>query len=60
MTKYFAESLQLYVPPHFMMHRDFMKQVLAGQKKLMPLKDVSRVVVPKYEELSVEKVYPLV
>ena len=60
MTKYFGESLQLYVPPQFMMHRDFMRAVLAGKKKLMPLKDVHRVVVPKYEELSVEKVYPLV
>jgi len=60
MTKYFGESLQLYVPPQYMMHRDFLKAVLAGQKKFMPLKEVSRVVVPKYEELSVEKVYPLV
>ena len=60
MTKYFEESLQLYVPPPFMMHRDFLKAVLAGKKKLMPLKDVSKVTVPKYEELAVEKVYPLV
>ena len=58
MDKYFSESLQLYVPPPFMMHRDFMKQVLAGKKKLLPLKDVQRVVVPKFEELSIEKIFP--
>ena len=60
MGKYFSESLQLYVPPPFMMHRDFMKQVLAGKKKLKALKEVQRVVVPKYEELAVEKVFPQV
>ena len=58
MTKYFGESLQLYLPPEFMLHRDFLKQVLAGHKKLMPLKEVSRVVVPKFEELAVDKVFP--
>ena len=58
--KYFGESLQLYLPPDFMLNRDFMKAVLAGKKKLMPLKEVSKVLVPKYEELAVEKVYPLV
>ena len=60
MLKYLSESLQLYCPPHFMMHRDFMKQVLAGRKKLLPLKNVKRVTVPKYEELAVEKIFAIV
>ena len=60
MLKYFNESLQLYVPPDYMMNRDFIKAVLGGRKKLMPLKDVKKVTVPKYEELSVEKIFVLV
>ena len=59
-TKYFTESLQLYVPPDYMLNRDFLKQVLAGQKRLMPLKDMKTVTVPKFEELAVDKIYPLV
>jgi len=60
MVKYFGESLQLYLPPEFMLHRDFLKQVLAGKKKLLPLKDVKKVSVPKYEELAVEKIFAIV
>ena len=60
MTKYFGESLQLYVPPEVMINRDFVKAILAGRKRLLPLKDVKRVTVPKYEELSVEKMFPIV
>ena len=37
-----------------MVNRDFLKMVLADKKKLMPLKDVNFVVVPKFDELSVE------
>ena len=54
--KYFRESLQRYVPPVTQINRDFIKGVLAGEKKLMPLKDVKWVTVPKFEELSVENV----
>jgi len=43
-----------------MINRDFVKAILAGQKRLLPLKDVKRVTVPKYEELSVEKMFPIV
>lgn len=42
-----------------MVNRDFLKQVLAGDKKLMPLKEVKFVNIPKFEELSVEKILPL-
>ena len=36
-----------------MVNRDFLKMVLAGTKKLMPLKDVKFVSMPKFDELSV-------
>jgi len=42
-----------------MVNRDFLKQVLSGQKRLMPLKDVRQIYVPKFEELAVEKMMPL-
>ena len=36
-----------------MINRDFLKNVLADKKKLMPLKEVKHVQVPKFDELSV-------
>ena len=36
-----------------MVNKDFLKQVLADKKRLMPLKKVNWVVVPKFDELSV-------
>ena len=36
-----------------MVNRDFLKMVLADKKKLMPLKDVHFVQMPKFDELSV-------
>ena len=43
-----------------MMNKDFLKDVLADKKRLIPLKDVIFVNVPKYDELSVKTVYPLI
>jgi len=59
MVKYMSTSLQLYLPPDYLINRDFLKLVLTGRKKLIPLKDVKYVNVPKYEELSVEKMWPI-
>ena len=59
MIKYFKESLQLYVPPQPMLNRDFLKFVLAGHKRLMPLKHVKAVEVPKFDELAVDKMFAL-
>ena len=42
-----------------MINHDFLKAILAGKKKLMPLKDVKWVQVPKFEELSVEAIMKL-
>ena len=36
-----------------MVNKDFLKQVLADKKRLMPLKEVKWVVVAKFDELSV-------
>jgi len=57
--KYFKESLQLYLPPAPMLNRDFLRKVLKGEKRLLPLKDLRAIVVPKFDELAVVKVYPL-
>jgi len=42
-----------------MMNRDFLRQVLKGEKRLLPLKDLRTIVVPKFDELAVVKVFPL-
>ena len=57
--KYFAESLQLYVPPNKMVNKDFIKQVLTENKKLLPLTEVKYVNMPRYDELSVRKFWSL-
>ena len=59
LVKYFKESLQLYVPPTTMVNRDFLRQILAGKKRLMPLHDVRQIVVPKFDELAVAKILEL-
>ena len=35
-----------------------MKAVLIGQKQLMKKEDVKEITVPKYDELSVQALYP--
>ena len=42
-----------------MVNRDFMKQLLIEEKKLFELRKVQKCNVPKYEELSVKKFWPL-
>ena len=37
---YMTHQLQLYVPPEKMLNRDFMKQLLAEDKKLLELRVV--------------------
>ena len=46
-------SVQLYLPPEYMMNKDFLKEVWAEDKALLRLDQVSRVYVPLYDELSV-------
>ena len=40
------------------MTKDFLKQILAGEKQLLKKKWVNEVKVPKYDELSVTNLYP--
>ena len=40
------------------MNKDFLRAVLADKKKLLKLSDVKMINVPKYEELSVKKLFP--
>ena len=42
-----------------MLNKDFIKLVLVEKKKLLSLSKVKHVHVPKYEELSVKKLWPL-
>jgi len=42
-----------------MINKDFLKKVLNEQKKLLPLTDVKYVNVPRYDELSVRKFWPI-
>ena len=57
--KYFGESLQLYLPPEKCCNKDFFKLVLTGEKQLLELKRVKFVTVPKYDELSVKRFWPM-
>ena len=41
-----------------MIGHDFMKQVLANEKKLMKVKDIRCIQPPKYDEISVKNLYP--
>ena len=56
---YMTNQLQLYVPPEKMLNRDFMKQLLVEDKKLLELRQVIHANVPRYDELSVKKFWPL-
>ena len=52
--------MQLYLPPEYMLNKDFLKQILAEEKRLLKLDEVKRINVPLYDELSVVKLWPMV
>ena len=41
-----------------MFTREFQKALFAGDKKLMKMKEVRFISAPKYDEISVKKLYP--
>ena len=43
-----------------MMNKDFLKDILADRKKLLAMKEVSFINVPKYDELSVKNIWPMI
>ena len=51
--------MQLYLPTEYMMNKDFLKEVLAEDKALLRLEQVSRINVPLYDELSVGNIWPM-
>ena len=52
--------VQLYLPPETMINKDFLKAVLSDQKKLLKLNELRCVAVPKFDELSVKNIFPLI
>jgi hypothetical protein len=43
-----------------MINKDFLKLVLSEKKKLLRLSELRCVVVPKFDELSVKNIFPLI
>ena len=41
-----------------MLNKDFLRDILQDKKKLMKLADISPIIVPKYDELSVKALLP--
>ena len=50
--------MQYYLPDASAINKDFLRDVLTGKKNLMKKAEVREVAVPKYDELSVVKLYP--
>ena len=42
-----------------MVNKDFLKQILADEKQLLPIAECRSINVPKFDELSVKNIYPL-
>ena len=51
--------VQLYLPPDWMLNKDFLKEILTNQKALLRLDQVKRISVPQFDELSVIKLWPM-
>ena len=51
--------MQLYVPPEYMINKDFLKEVFAEEKELLELKEVKWINVPLFDELSVVNIWPM-
>ena len=46
------------MPPLSTINRDFMRQVLKGEKSLLPIAECKFVTVPQYDELGVKHIFP--
>ncbi len=49
--------VQMYLPPFERVNKDFMKQVLAEKKQLLPKAEVRFIRVPDFDELSVKSLW---
>ena len=54
---YLKEQLQYYMPPYTMVTAPFLKQILKGNKQLLKVANVIKCNPPKYDEISVAKLY---
>lgn len=43
-----------------MLNRDFLRAIFRGSKKLLKQEEVKKITVPRYDELSVKNIYPMV
>ena len=50
--------VQYYVPPESSTNKDFLRQVLKGEKKLLKVSECRFVNVPKFDELGVNHIFP--
>ena len=50
--------MHYYVPPAASCNRDFLRQVLNGEKKLLKVSECKFVNVPKFDELGTCHIYP--
>ena len=51
--------MQLYVPPEYMINKDFLKEVFSEDKELLELINVRWINVPLFDELSVVNIWPM-
>ena len=49
---------QYYLPPYVMVTKDFLKDVLSDEKKLLKMEKVRFINPPLYDELSVKSLCP--
>ena len=49
---------QRYLPPDFMMTKDFLRQVLAEEKDFIKMEGLRTINVPHFDELSVKNIFP--
>ena len=52
-------SVQLYLPPEYMLNKDFLKEVFIEEKSLLRLDQVKWINAPLYDELSVINLWPM-
>ena len=57
--QYLDKHLQYYLPPQGHVNKDFLKQILSGEKQLLKKNAVTTIEVPQYDELSVRKLWPM-
>ena len=50
--------MQYYLPDESAINKDFLRQILAGEKHLLKKREVNFVTAPKYDEISVKQLFP--